>query len=79
MDGLVHIISVLYRDEESLECEAFYSDGTRTVQIRQSFNRCIFELLLRLGIVHPLQEGKKEFPRKLRKNAEGWIMKEGRQ
>ncbi|HOV39761.1 MAG TPA: hypothetical protein PLG79_13630 [Spirochaetales bacterium] len=58
-DGLVHIIAVLSRDRDSLECEAFHSDGTRTLRIHQSFNRCLFELLLRLGIVQPLQEEKR--------------------
>ncbi|GEM_PF-2355590 len=52
-DGLLHLFTVLHRQDDELECEAIHSDGDRTIRIHQTINACLFELFLKIGIVRP--------------------------
>lgn len=54
-DGLLHLLKVISRQNDELECEAIHSDGVQTIRIHQTFNACLFELFLKLGMVRPLE------------------------
>lgn len=49
-DGLLHLFTVLSKQEDEVECEAIHTDGSFTIRIHQSINACLWELFVKTGI-----------------------------
>ncbi|MFQ3619310.1 MAG: hypothetical protein SNJ78_00050 [Spirochaetales bacterium] len=62
-DGLLHVIRVLSKTKDELECETLHTDGAHTLRIKQTLNASVFEVLLKLGMVKrwKFTQGKRGF------------------
>lgn len=50
-DGLLHLFTILSKQDDEVECEAIHTDGSFTIRIHQSINACLWELFLKTGII----------------------------
>ncbi len=51
VDGLLHLFTVVSRENDEVECETIHSDGGLTIRIRQTINAGLFELFVKLGLL----------------------------
>jgi hypothetical protein len=53
-DGIEHIIQIVSEDEEVYDVETVHTFGGHEIRTARAYNKCIFEELLSLGIITPI-------------------------
>ena len=53
-DGLLHLFTVLSKQDDEVVCEAIHTDGSFTIRIHQTINACLWDFFLKTGIFRHL-------------------------
>jgi hypothetical protein len=53
-DGIEHIIQIVHEEEDVYDVETVHSFAGHEIRTSRAYNKCIFEELLSLGIITPV-------------------------